>query len=170
MAEIDFVFLVSRALHIAAAIVALGGAAFQRFALIPTISVSLPEPARAELREALRKRWARVVQGSIAVLLLTGGYNFVVLALPPKIEPMPYHGIFAIKFFAALAVFFVASVLVGRGQGFMRLRGNPKGALSAILLLGAVIVLVSGILSQVRSNVGPAEHTAGAAPRMNSTV
>jgi uncharacterized membrane protein len=149
-ANIDFLFLLSRWLHVAAAIVALGGAAFQRIAFLPAAGASLSEPTRVELREAIRKRWARVVHVCIVILLVTGGYNFVVLALPPKIEPMPYHAIFLFKFLAALAIFFLASVLVGRGQGFAQLRGS-KGSLTSILVLGAIVVLISGILSQVRS-------------------
>ena len=155
MAEItiDFVFLASRWLHLSAAIVALGGVAFQRFAFLPSLS-GMPEEPRAELREAVRKRWAPVVHTCIVVLLITGGYNFVVLAWPPKIDPIPYHPIFLFKLFAALAVFFLATVLVGRGQGFARLRANIRGTLTGILLLGAFIVLISGILGQVRAGSG----------------
>lgn len=153
MAEvtIDPVLLISRWLHLSAAIIAIGGVAFQRLAYIPGLMGALVDPSRETVREAVRRRWAPIVHACIVILLLTGGYNFVVQALPPKIEPMPYHAIFGVKFLAALAVFFIASILVGRGQGFANLRNNAKGALTWLLVLGVTIVLLSGILNQVRS-------------------
>lgn len=150
--SIDIVLLVSRWLHIAAAIVALGGAFFSRVALMRAAGEALSAEAHDKLRDAVRRRWAPLVHASIAILLVTGGYNFVVLALPPKIEPMPYHAIFGLKFFAALAIFFLASVLVGRGQGLQGIRQNRGRWLTVLLVLGGVVVLVSGVLNQVRTS------------------
>lgn len=157
MAEmsIDPVLLFSRWLHLSAAIVAIGGVAFQRLAYLPGLSGTLPESSLTGLRDSVRKRWAPVVHACIVILLLTGGYNFVVQALPPKIEPMPYHALFGVKFLAAIAVFFIASILVGRGEGFASMRTKAKGALTGLLVLGAIIVLLSGMLNQVRSSQLP---------------
>ena len=82
---LDVVLLISRWLHIAAAIVALGGAFFSRVALMRAAAETLSAEAHEQLREAVRRRWAPLVHASIAILLVTGGYNFVVMALPPKI-------------------------------------------------------------------------------------
>ncbi len=147
---LDLIVLTSRWLHISAAIVAIGGAFFMRFALAPAAESALTEDSHAKLREAVRARWARFVHLSIAILLITGGLNFVLLALPPKIEPMPYHAIFGIKFLLALGVFFIASILVGRGTGFQGMRQNRKLWLSVLIILAGLIVLISGVLSQVR--------------------
>lgn len=147
----EFVVLVCRWLHIGAVIVAIGGAFFMRVALMPAATATLDDAAHDKLREALRKRWFFVVQICIATLLVTGGINFVLLAMPPKIEPMPYHAIFVVKFLAALGVFFIASVLVGRGQGMAAFRANRKKWLAVMLALAGLIVLLSGVLNQVRT-------------------
>ena len=124
MDGIDFILLITRWLHISAAIVAIGGAFFTRLVLMPAAASTLDDATHAKLREALRTRWARIVHTCIAILLVTGGFNFVMLALPPKVEPMPYHAIFGVKFLAAMGGFFVASVLGGRGEGTAKIRAN----------------------------------------------
>jgi uncharacterized membrane protein len=164
MDQLDVALLISRWLHIASAIVAIGGVAFSLIALLPAARETLDDASHERLREALRRRWARVVHVSIVLLLVTGGLNFVWLALPPKIEPMPYHAIFGVKFLAAMGVFFLASVLVGRSPGFAEMRKGRAKWLAVILALAAVIVLVSGVLSQVRLGRPAASSPVTAAP------
>lgn len=150
MGQIDWVLLISRWLHIAAAIVAIGGAFFVRAALQPSAKETLSDADHAKLREAIRSRWAKVVGACIGILFLTGALNFAKLAMPPKIHPIPYHPIFGVKFIAALVVFFVASALTGRAAGFAKMREQSRKWLGVLLFLAAVIVLLSGVLSQVR--------------------
>ncbi len=152
MEGINLVLLVSRWLHLAAAIVAIGGAVFQRFVLMPGAAGVLEDADHQRLREAVGRRWARFVHVCIVLLVVTGAVNFLILALPPKVEPMPYHAIFGIKFLAALAVFFVASALVGRSAGFAAMRQQRSRWLGVIILLAALIVLLSGVLNQVRTS------------------
>ena len=114
----------SRWVHILAAMLAIGGAAFMRFALLPGAEQTLDNEAHQRLREAVRSRWARLVHASIALLLLTGGINFVILAMPPKVNAIPYHPVFGIKLLMALAVFFLATALIGRSPGFAALRNR----------------------------------------------
>ena len=156
----DFLLLVSRWFHVAAAIIALGGAAFTLLALIPAAKATLADDLHERLREAIRARWSRVVHTCIGLLFITGAVNFVILAIPPKIEPMPYHAIFGVKFLAALAVFFIAEALVGRGPAFAKIRRQRAKWLSVLLALGAIIVLLSGVLSQVRSSTRQAATSA----------
>ncbi len=151
MEKVDLVLLISRWLHIAAAIVAIGGAFFVRNALQPSAKETLNDADHAKLREAIRSRWAKVVGACIGILLITGGLNFFKLALPPKIKPMPYHAIFGVKLLAAFAVFFLASALAGRAPGFAKLREQSRKWLGVLLLLAALIVFLSGLLSQVRA-------------------
>ncbi|MBI4718482.1 MAG: hypothetical protein HY763_11795 [Planctomycetes bacterium] len=152
MEGFDYLLLSSRWLHIAAAILAIGGAAFMRLVLIPAAKVSLSEGEHERLRETLRRRWAPLVHACIVILLLTGSLNFVLLALPPKIKPLPYHPIFGVKFLAALAVFFIASILAGKAPGFAAMRQQRAKWLTIILLLAGLIVLLSGVLGQVRTS------------------
>lgn len=151
MDEINVSVLVLRWLHIGAAIVAVGGAVFVRFALRPSVETVLDESARERLMEAIRRRWSKFVHGSVALLLLTGGANFVILAIPPKVEPVPYHWIFGVKFLAAMSVFLIASALVGKGPAFAAIRKRSASSLSLLLVLAALIVLLSGLLNQVRN-------------------
>lgn len=156
----DFVELLLRWLHIGSAIVAIGGAFFMRFALMPAAKATLDDQTHEKLREALRARWAKFIHACIAILFVTGGINFVLLALPPKIKPMPYHAIFGFKFLAAMGVFFIASVLVGRGQGMAAMRANRKKWLTVLLVLAGLIVVLSGVLNRVRTNQMSGSRTA----------
>lgn len=150
MEDMNVLLWISRSLHIAAVIVTIGGAAFLRLALLPGANQALEEEPHQRLREAVRKRWAHVVHAGIALLLVTGAINFIILAIPPKIEAIPYHPIFGLKFLAALGIFMIASALVGKSPAFAKLRRNERTWLNVLLALAAVIVLLSGLLSQVR--------------------
>jgi len=147
---LNYVLLVSRWVHLASAIVALGGTAFTLFALLPAAKATLTDEVHERLREAIRARWARFVHPCIALLFVTGSINFAILAIPPKVHPIPYHPIFGVKFLAALGVFFLASILVGRGEAFPSIRARRAKWLGVILVLGAIIVMLSGVLEQVR--------------------
>jgi uncharacterized membrane protein len=59
-------------LHLAAAIVWLGGMTFMLFALRPALIAQLQGQARLELLALVLKRFFAIVLGAIAVLLLTG--------------------------------------------------------------------------------------------------
>ena len=121
-----------------------------RFALLPAAKETLTDEVHERLREAVRTRWAKFVHASIALLLLTGSINFAILAIPPKIKALPYHPLFGVKLLAAFAVFFIASALMSRGPGFASIRAKRAKWLGILLALGGLIVLLSGILNQIR--------------------
>lgn len=150
MNHIDWFWLITRWLHLLAVIAAVGGAMFSCLAWIPASSEVLADADRDRLREAVRRRWARFVHISIAVLLITGGINFVRGALPPKIPPIPYHPIFGVKLLAAIAIFVIASGLLGTSPGFARMREQSRKWYAVIVGLGLLIVLLSGTLNQIR--------------------
>ena len=133
-----------------------------RFALMPAASATLDDATHERFREAVRMRWAMFVHACVAILFLTGALNFLLMALPPKIKPMPYHAIFGVKFVAAMGVFFIASVLVSRGRGLAKMRAGRARWLTVLIALGAFIVLVSGVLNQVRTRQMPARSVAPA--------
>ncbi len=164
MDDLNYVLLASRWLHLAAAIVAIGGAAFMRFALIPAANAALTDEGHQKLREALRARWSKAVMICITVLLLTGFYNFFVLAVPPKVAAIPYHPIFGVKILTAFAVFFIASALVGRSPGTEKMRSERAKWLSRLLAFSAVIVLLSGVLMQIRTAPKPQTAPPAAPP------
>ncbi len=149
----QLVALAFRWAHILAAITGLGGAIFIRYALAPVLA-NLPDEQRRNLHEAIRTRWAKFVHLSIAVLLITGLYNFMVV-IGPKNVPPGYHMIFGIKFLLALGVFFTASILIGRSAAAQRARENPKVWLLANIGMAITIVCLSGYLRFLRDTVGP---------------
>ncbi|MGB0716074.1 MAG: hypothetical protein ACPGXK_09360 [Phycisphaerae bacterium] len=142
--DIDFVLLVSRALHLLAVMAAVGGAIFQRVALSPADQVD------EGIIAAQRARWSKVIFSSIGVIMLTGFLNFWILAIQPKVEPMPYHALFGLKFLLAMGIFFLASALAGRSEGLASFRQKASSWLSIVIVLAVVIVLLSGVMSQVR--------------------
>ena len=154
MDDLNLVVLISRWVHIMAAIITVGGAVFMRFALWPSATSVLDDEQHQRLRDAVRSRWAKFVHICIALLLVTGGLNFALLAMLPKIDAMPYHALFGVKLLMALAVFFLATALVGRSPGFAKMRKNSRKWLAVLAILGATIVLMSGMLNQVRTADG----------------
>ena len=155
--DIDYIALVSRWLHILAAITAVGGTIFIRMALVPSLGV-LPDQAKKDLHEAVRGRWAKFVMAAIGFLLLSGLYNIGMIEAHKKVavdERMLYRAVFTIKFMLALAIFFVASALVGRSAAFEKIRKNARFWLSFNLVLAIVLVCISGFLRAIRDKPAP---------------
>lgn len=154
MESIDLLTLGLRWAHISAAILAIGGAAFQLLALRPASDCVLDAEEHARLCDAIRVRWSRIVVACIFVLLLTGFANFYFLVIAPKIPAKPYHWFFGPKVLVAFFVFFIASALAGKSPGLAWMRAKASTWLALLVLSGAVIVLISGVLSQIRAAGG----------------
>jgi len=144
--------LVLRWIHILAAIALMGGAVFQRFALMPA-AAELPEEAHEQLRQALRGRWSKLVMMTAGLLLLSGLANFGLLVasytldkteLPGKL----YHMLFGVKFLLALVVLYIASLLSGRSELAQKVRQNARTWLTLNLVLATLVVCLGGFLRQ----------------------
>jgi uncharacterized membrane protein len=133
--------VISRWVHVGTAIVLLGGAFFARFVLFPSAE-ELPEAEHERLRSGVLGRWKRVVHAGIALLLISGLYNFW-RAIPTHKGQTAYHAVIGIKILLALVIFFLASALVGRSSLAASLRRNPRLWTGFIVLLGAIIVALS---------------------------
>ncbi|WP_309683294.1 DUF4149 domain-containing protein [Polaromonas sp.] len=81
-------------LHIAAAIVWLGGASFMLFALRPVAAAQLTPPQRLPLITQVMGRFFALVWAAIAVLLLTG--LAMLLAVGMKNAPTGWHLMFGL--------------------------------------------------------------------------
>jgi uncharacterized membrane protein len=136
--------VLSRWLHVGTAIILLGGSAYMRFVLMPAATY-LTDEEHDKLRKLVGARWKHFVHGGIAILLLTGFYNYFE-ATPAAAFRKQYHMLVGIKILLALGVFFLASALVGRSKAFEGMRAKRGQWLAVILLLGAVIVGISGYL------------------------
>ena len=134
-----------RWLHVGTAIVLLGGSIFMRFVLMPAAE-KLPSDAHETLRGHIRAVWKVFVHVGVTLLLASGLYNYIAVMIPQHRRDALYHALMGIKILLALAVFFLAEALVGRAPAFEGLRQKVKLWLGVIVLLGALIVAISGFL------------------------
>jgi uncharacterized membrane protein len=144
--------IVARWLHVGSAIVLLGGTICLKFVVAPVL-----KDQSQELRDAVRGRWAKFVHGGIAGLLLSGGYNYI-KAFPLHRGDALWHAMVDTKILLALGVFFIASVLAGRSKGTQKFRDNAGKWTSIAILLGVMIVAMSGIAKVAASKSKPAEN------------
>lgn len=155
MENVDYTVLISRWLHIVGVVITIGGSMFMMFGLLPSMKATLDESARNRLRETVRKRWSMYVHIGITLLLITGSINFYKLSMSSDMSPMPYHAIFLVKFLAALSLFFIATALMGKSPAFEKIRQNPSKWLRYMIGVGSLVILLSGLLAQVREHQPP---------------
>jgi uncharacterized membrane protein len=158
----DPVTLILRWAHVLAAIVAMGGLVFARFALVPALA-EVDDETRNGIHERIRRRWLPWVIGAITVLLASGLANFLLFNARVKAEGWAgggwmrmtnYHALFGVKFLLAMLVFYLASALVGRGAGTQWARNDRAKWLSVTVGLSLAVVLISGWMRQLHT--GPA--------------
>jgi uncharacterized membrane protein len=152
--------LLLRWAHILAAIVALGGLLFARFAVVPAAD-ELGKDTADRLHAGIRRRWMPWVTGAITLLLASGLTNYILMIKRVKASPelwggdwmrqTGYHGLFGAKFLLAMIVFFFASGLVGRGASTQWIRDNRKQWLSVTIGLAVGVVLISGWMRQLHT-------------------
>lgn len=140
---LDVVF---RWMHIGSVIVLLGGSVFVRFVLMPACD-PLPESDHAALRQRVMGRWRIFVHALIGFLLISGIYT---VAMKISVKPPVWHMMFGIKGLLAIAVFFIASALVGRSKTFQPMRDNAKLWIGVNVALAALIVMISGVMRSVQ--------------------
>jgi len=138
--------VISRWIHVGTAVVLVGGTVFMRYVLMPSAKATLGETEHDALRVQLISRWKKFVMAGIALLLLSGFYNYLVVARPSHQGDGLYHGLMGTKILLSLAVFFLASVLVGRSPKFEGLRQNRAKWLGVLILLAALVIGIAGVL------------------------
>ena len=154
-----------RWLHVGAAIVLFGGTLFQYFVLVPSVR-ELPDVERKELHNRVLARWRKVVGITIGLLLISGFYNYLVVAIPGHREsPLKglYHALMGIKILLGFAVFFLASALTGRSAAFEGMRAQSRKWMAVSLLLATVVVALAGYLKVGVPPVSTAPPTEAAA-------
>ncbi len=146
--------------HVLAAIVAMGGLVYARFALLPALE-EFDAATQERIHGSVRRRWLPWVIGAITVLLASGLANFLIFNARVKAAPdvwgpswmreHAYHALFGVKFLLAMAAFYLASGLVGRGAGTQWLRNDRAKWLSVTLGLTLAVVLLSGWMRQLHT-------------------
>jgi uncharacterized membrane protein len=165
----DPTLLLLRWAHVLAAIVAMGGLVFARFALLPALS-EVDAAARDRIHDAIRRRWLPWVIGAITLLLASGLANFLLFDARVRSEGWEggawmrahqYHALFGAKFLLALVAFYFASALVGRGAGTQWVRDDRSKWLSVTLGLTVAVVLLSGWMRQLHTGPNTAAEANG---------
>ena len=162
--------LILRYMHILGAIALMGGTIFMRLALAPVVAGMEPT-ARADFHEKVRRRWAKFVALAAALLLISGITNLGLAAAGRyQFEPMMgmqkgYQRLVEIKFLLSLPIFFIASMLTGRGQMAKRFQANAKTWMNLNLALALTMVLIGGVLKFVKREPKVAEP-----PRATATA
>ena len=163
----DPTLLLLRWAHILAAIVAMGGLVFARFALLPALA-EVDASTRDKIHDGIRRRWLPWVIGAITLLLASGLANFLLFNGRVKAEgwadgqwmrQTSYHALFGAKFLLAMAVFYFASAIVGRGEGTQWVRNDRAKWLSVTLGLMLAVVLLSSWMRQLHT--GPNQIETG---------
>ena len=90
--------------------------------------------------------WRKFVRAGIVLFLLTGFYNYLVVAVPQHHGDKLYHMLMGIKIVAAFGVFFLAEALVGRSAAFAGLRQGRKTWLLVLIVVAFAIVAISSLL------------------------
>jgi len=137
--------IILRVVHIATAIVLVGGTVFLRFVLLPSLE-KLPEEVQLDLKDSLANRWKRIVHAGIALLLASGFYNYLVVMRPMHASDKRYDMFVGIKMLLAFLLFFLASALVGRSQALKKFRDRSSATLLVMIVLALTIVGISGYL------------------------
>jgi len=152
---------VLRWFHLVAAMTVVGGTIFMRFALVPSVGV-LSDEHRKALHEQVRTRWSKLIMASIALLLISGFVNYVIFLQTTRTAAWDawrqsynaiYQAAFGFKFLLAMAIFFIASALVGRSESLKQFRQNAKFWLTVNVIFALTVVALSGILRL--THVGP---------------
>lgn len=156
----DPITLLLRWAHVLAAIAALGGLLFSRFALVPAAE-ELGSETADRLHAGIRRRWLPWVIGAITLLLASGLTNYILLMRRVKDAPelwggdwmrqTGYHALFGAKFLLAMILFYLVSGLVGRGASTQWIRDARKQWLSVAVGLGVGVVLISGWMRQLHT-------------------
>ncbi len=142
MDSIDILQLITRWLHILAAIALAGGTFFLRFSYLPAKATI---PVDSSFQESIRKNWARLVMLSILFLLASGLYNSAVKAIDYQLDGL-YLALLTIKIVLGLAVFFLVSVLSGRSRLARRFRDSELKWYNVTCVLMLAIVCIAGYM------------------------
>jgi len=136
--------VVSRIAHVLTAVALLGGSLFSLCVLLPSAK-GLDESAHRHLAEGVARRWKWIVHLAIALLLVSGFYNYM-LALSVHRGDSLYHALLGTKMLLALGTLFLAAALVGRSPGLQGIRDARQRWTAIAVLLACIVVAISGFV------------------------
>ncbi|MDA0748967.1 MAG: CopD family protein [bacterium] len=134
--------------HLFAAALAVGGVVFLRFVLLPSVQ-DLQEAERKAFMDRVLKRFKVVLHASIGLLLLSGMYNMLVVAMHGGLTVAAYLHVLLTKVFLVLILFTIAILLTVPGEAFAGMKANRKKWLAINTVLGAVVLFLSAYLRRM---------------------
>jgi uncharacterized membrane protein len=123
-------------IHIISAILAVGGVAFFRFAVIP-YAATLPESERGDFLTNIRKRYIPILHGSFALLVLTGIHHITRIIR----GGLEFPTLLKTKIVIALIIVFIGVALT-TSKGFEGIKKNAPAYLTINLVLAAIVVFL----------------------------
>lgn len=140
----NLVTLIMRWIHISGAIILIGSPAFIRLFLLPALAGE--EPAhRDAIIERINKPW-RIFLGIVILTQIISGVYWLLVVINLSAEPPVYQALLTVKLLAALALFFLLSVLAGRATMFASFRQAAKKWYAGCVLCGIIIVMCAGAM------------------------
>ena len=151
MDEMFWLNVVVRWVHVASAVVALGATLAMRFVVLPALS-GLPNAG--EVMGALRGRVKRLVHAALGLLLISGFYNYIVVAIPAVRAEREagvqgfqlYHPVMGVKILLSLVLVAVAIVLLSPRE---MEAGSRKKMLTVNSVIGLAILLLAAYLRRL---------------------
>lgn len=138
-----FFHLVTRFLHVGSVILLLGGVAYARLILSPSL-VSLPGDTALQLAAVSAKRFRTLLYTLLGLIVLSGFYNYFTYN-GPRHSPA-YQMLFGIKFLLVLHVLATAILWATMPYRDAASLGKSRKRLLSLTVSGFVIVLISAYL------------------------
>lgn len=135
-------------LHVAAAVLAVGGVACIRFVVLPALE-GMDEEARSAFMDGVHVRFRQIVGISLGLLLITGLYNVGVVAAAGQLTPPAYLYPLIAKIVLALVIFKIAFMLMIPGPAFSGVKAKRKGWLLVNFVLGMIVILIAAYLRRL---------------------
>lgn len=155
--------LIIRWAHILPAIILVGGTLYMVFALHPAMQ-STEFAEKAELKAAIRARWAKVVMICAGIVVLSGIASLVLQATTYDFPQKYYHPVAGMKFLLALVILYIASLLSGRSKNAEKFREKEAFWLKLNACLAVILVLMAGTLRVADRDPKGADSADSAAP------
>jgi uncharacterized membrane protein len=139
-----WVMLLSRILHILAAIIMLGGIFYLRAIVTP--SVTSVDATADQLFGGRRAAWAMWVGIATMLLLVTGLWNYMQMIKMHEKLASSYHMVAGLKMLAGIALFLLAALVAGRSPVAETMRPRMRFWLNVCLFLGVITVVLGSVL------------------------
>lgn len=143
--------LVMRWLHVAAAVAAVGGTLMMRFVILPALATL---PNGGEVIDRIRPLFKKLIHSAMGILLLTGFYNYLVVAIP-KVRALKeqgvttmaaYHPVMGAKILLSLVLFAIAIMLL---MPVPSMHEKRKTWLTVNAVLGLLILFLAAFLRRL---------------------